>query len=458
MSPSRASQFVYTPSTLNQEVRQLLEHAMASVWVEGEISNLARPSSGHLYFTLKDASAQIRCALFRGRAAGLRHRPENGDQVRVQAKVSLYPARGEFQLVVEHLEDAGEGRLRQAFEALKARLEQEGLFREEAKRPLPSLPRRLAVITSPTGAAVRDVLTVLRRRFPALPVRIYPVPVQGEEAAPAIVRALELAARRGDVDVVLLTRGGGSLEDLWPFNEESVARAIHACPIPVVSAVGHEVDVTIADFVADRRAATPSAAAELLSPDGRGWLDRLRALERRLVAAGERHVREERRRLGQLRQRLAARHPGRQLQDRGQRLDELEQRLVRLTTVRLERARQHQAALQQRLARVHPGERIVAQRGRLDELHRRLVHAGRQSLERAGERFRNAHRALHAVSPLATLERGYAIVRDEHGRVLRDDREASVGDPVHARLARGGLECRVERIWSESPKEDETPS
>ncbi|MBK1727471.1 exodeoxyribonuclease VII large subunit, partial [Halorhodospira neutriphila] len=294
--PSEATP-VYTPSQLNQEVRGMLETALPTVWVEGEISNLARPASGHIYFTLKDAGAQVRCALFRGRASALRHRPGDGDQVRVRAKASLYPARGAFQLIVEHLEEAGEGALRQAFEALQQRLAAEGLFSAADKRPLPAQPQRLGVVTSPTGAAIRDVLTVLARRFPALPVLIYPVAVQGEGAAPAIARALELAGRRREVDVLLLTRGGGSLEDLWPFNEEAVARAIRACPIPVVSAVGHEVDVTIADLAADLRAPTPSAAAEALSPDAAAWLERTRALRRRLEAAGARHLQGQRRRL-----------------------------------------------------------------------------------------------------------------------------------------------------------------
>ncbi len=400
-----AGRVIYTPSRLNQEVRLLLETALPALWVEGEISNLARPSSGHLYFTLKDRDAQVRCAFFKGKAVGLHHRPENGDHVRVRAKVSLYPARGEFQLIVEHLEDAGEGALQRALEALKAKLQAEGLFDPARKRPLSRLPRRIGVITSPTGAAIRDVLTVLRRRFPALPVRIYPVPVQGDAAAPAIVEALVAAARRRDVDVLLLTRGGGSLEDLWPFNDERVVRAVHACPIPVVSAVGHEVDVTLSDLAADQRAATPSAAAELLSPDSAEWVERLTAHRRRITDAVRRLIRQRRDGLGALTRRLTAQHPGRRLKERAQRLDELEQRLVR--------------ACRDNLA------------GR------------RRTLE-------GLARALHAVSPLATLERGYAVVqRERDGTLLRDAVAVEVGETVRATLARGKIVARVESRHTE---------
>lgn len=266
---------VYTVSRLNQEVRLLLENVYPLIWVEGEISNLSRPSSGHYYFSLKDQEAQVRCAMFRNTAIRLRFQPKDGMQVLVRARVGLYPARGEFQLIIEHMEDAGDGRLRRAFEELKHKLQREGLFDAARKRPLPVPPRRLGIVTSPTGAAIHDVLTVLRRRFPLLPVLIYPVQVQGEGAAEQIAAAIRLANERKEVDLLLVTRGGGSLEDLWAFNEEVVARAIYASEIPVVSAVGHEVDVTIADLVADQRAPTPSAAAEMISPDAGAWLMQL---------------------------------------------------------------------------------------------------------------------------------------------------------------------------------------
>src|SRR5262245_43050897 len=280
---ARPAREVYTISRLNREGRTLLEKGFPPLWVEGEMSNLSRPGSGHLYFSLKDADAQVRCAMFRLQASRVRFPLRDGLKVIARARVTLYEPRGEFQLQVEQLEEAGEGALRRAFEALKARLAEEGVFDPSLKRPLPTLPRRIGVLTSPAGAALRDVLHVLERRFPAIPVCIYPIPVQGAEAAPRIAHMLRVAARRAECDVLILTRGGGSLEDLWPFNEEIVARALRACAIPVVSAVGHEIDVTIADFAADLRAPTPSAAAELVVPDAQAWLRQVATLAARLT-------------------------------------------------------------------------------------------------------------------------------------------------------------------------------
>src|SRR5690606_2193067 len=275
----------YTVSALNREARLILERRFVGLWVEGEISDLSRPSSGHLYWTLKDATGQIRCAMFRQQNRPLAFPLANGDQVLVRARVTLYEARGEFQLIVEEVEAAGEGLLRRRFEALKRKLAAEGLFDTARKRPLPRVPRRIGVVTSATGAAIRDVLIALRRRFPAIPVLIYPTPVQGEGAAQEIRRTLELAGRRAECDVLILTRGGGSLEDLWSFNEEIVARAIAASPIPVIVGVGHETDFTIADFVADLRAPTPSQAAELAVPDCREWRGRVVRIAEHLARA-----------------------------------------------------------------------------------------------------------------------------------------------------------------------------
>ncbi|ABI56047.1 exodeoxyribonuclease VII large subunit [Alkalilimnicola ehrlichii MLHE-1] len=447
---SQAPRTVYTVSQLNQEVRSLLETTLPPLWVEGEISNLARPRSGHLYFTLKDSAAQVRCAMFRNRNLLLRFQPGDGQRVLVRARAGLYPARGEFQLVVDHMEEAGEGALRRAFEALKARLEQEGLFDPAHKRPLPAFPRRLGVITSPTGAAIRDVLTVLRRRFPALPVLIYPVPVQGEGAGGQIAAAIEEADRRRDVDVVLVTRGGGSLEDLWAFNEEVVARAIHACGLPVVSAVGHEVDVTISDLVADQRAPTPSAAAELISPDGPALLHQVRGLRDRLLQLTTQHHRRASDRLNGLARRLQARHPGQLLRDRSQRLDELDQRLRHAMAQRLAR---HTQALDHLRARLRQGDPRLTIRRREEQrlaLERRLHAAVRQQLQAREQRLSGLGRALHAVSPLATLSRGYAIARQgADGPVLRDSTQVAPGDAVRVRLHRGQLDCRVERVHGE---------
>ncbi len=305
--PSRE---VFSISRLNREARALLERGLGSVWLEGEISNLSRPGSGHWYFSLKDAAAQVRCAMFRQRNLLVRFPVKDGAQVLARGRVSLYEARGEFQVVIEHLEEAGEGALRRRFEELKQKLQAEGLFDSQHKQPLPALPRRIGVITSPTGAAVRDILHVLRRRFPAIPVLVYPVAVQGEAAPREIVQALGLASARRDCDVLIVARGGGSLEDLWAFNDEAVARAIFACPIPVVSGVGHEVDFTIADFVADERAPTPSAAAERVVPDRAEWLRSLAATYRRMGLAMRRRLGDQRQALLLREQRLARVHPG----------------------------------------------------------------------------------------------------------------------------------------------------
>jgi len=436
---------IYTPSRLNREARDCLENRFALVWLEGEISNLSRPSSGHWYFSLKDAKAQVRCALFRNRALSLRTPPANGQQVLVQARVSLYEPRGDFQLIVEYLEEAGAGALRRAYDALRLRLEQEGLFSTEDKRPIPAFPRRVGLITSPTGAAIRDVLSVLQRRFPALPILVYPVAVQGEGAAAQVANALKLASERQDCDVLLLVRGGGSLEDLWSFNEEIVARAIHACEIPVVSGVGHETDVTIADFAADLRAPTPSAAAELISPDRVEWLRKFTALEQHLAAVMTRRLATDRQRLSWQEQALHRRHPGRQLQDRAQRLDELEQRLRYAWNIRLERGQNRLTGLNKRLLSRTPAPLIQRLRERYQTLVARLINTMQRNLERKAQRLDTIDRALNSLSPLQTLGRGYAIVRKVDTRqVIRQSAQAQPGEQVEALLAEGRLHCQVQ--------------
>ncbi|WP_207063706.1 exodeoxyribonuclease VII large subunit [Motiliproteus sp. SC1-56] len=428
-------------SQLNREARQLLEQGFGMLEVEGEISNFACPSSGHWYFTLKDSLAQVRCALFRNRNRFLKYRPQNGDQVRLRAKVSLYEGRGEFQLIGDYLEEAGAGALQAAFEQLKTKLQNEGLFDPAHKRPLPKLPQHLGVITSPTGAALRDVLSVLRRRFPALPVTLYPSAVQGEEAPAQLIRALALANRDRRCDVLIFTRGGGSLEDLWPFNDEGVARAVHASKIPVVSAVGHEVDFGISDFVADLRAPTPSAAAELVSPDASHWLQQFQALEARLLGRWQQQARLRHQQLRGLRQRL--RHPGQRLQEQAQRLDNLELRLKRLARQQQNQQRQRLSQLQARLLRCLPVGRVQQLQARRRELEERLQASQVHRLERLRLRLAAQAQALNAVSPLATLDRGYAIVRDAEGNVVRDCEQVAPGDQITARLARGSLACRV---------------
>ncbi|MFO8155244.1 MAG: exodeoxyribonuclease VII large subunit [Pseudomonadota bacterium] len=430
---------VISVSELNRTARQTLERAFGGVWVEGELSNVSRPRSGHIYFSLKDGQAQVRCAMFRGRNRLLDFEPCDGQQVVVRARVGFYEARGEFQLVVESMEESGAGELRRAFEALKKQLAAEGLFDAERKRPLPRLPNRVGVITSATGAALRDILTVLGRRFPAIEVVVYPVAVQGDEAAPAIVRMLELAARRAEVDVLLVGRGGGSLEDLWAFNEESVARAIAACPLPVVAAVGHETDVTIADFVADQRAATPSAAAELVSPDGAAWLEQVVGLERRLRATMARRLERLRERRAGLLRRL--RDPRRRLQEQAQRLDELESRLRRGMTRALEARRHHRDNLHRRLR--HPARQLAAAHETRARLHHRLERALHQRLRAHEQRLTLAVRQLDALRPTRVLERGYAILENDHGRVVRAPADAPPGTRLTARLASGRLTVAV---------------
>jgi len=435
---------VWTVSRLNREVRLLVETGLPALWIEGEVSNLARPASGHLYFSLKDEGAQVRCALWRSAALKLSFAPRNGMQLLVRGRVSVYEPRGEYQLIVEYAEEAGEGALRRRFEALKARLREEGLFDEAAKRPLPPLPRRIGVITSPSGAAIRDILHILRRRFPAVPVVIYPVPVQGEGAAAKIAAALALASERAECDVLILARGGGSLEDLWSFNEEIVARAIRASVIPVISGVGHEVDFTIADFAADRRAPTPSGAAEIAVPDAAEWLTRLNKDAGRLRNAIARRLSLKAERLAWQVRRLAVAHPGNRLRQYGQRLDELELRLGRGIAAALESRRQRLGRISAGLAAHSPGPRLRSARDRLDALGRRLATAARHHLERSRARADAAARTLHTVSPLATLDRGYAIVtRATDGQILRSARQVRPGDGIEVRLAEGGLSARV---------------
>jgi exodeoxyribonuclease VII large subunit len=442
-SPARPDRDVYTVSRLNREVRLLLERGFGILWLEGEISNLARPSSGHWYFSLKDAGAQVRCAMFRQRNMLCAVAPRDGQKVLVRARIGLYEPRGEFQLIIDHLEDAGLGALKRQFEELTARLAAEGLFAADRKRALPKLPKRIGIITSPTGAAVRDVLHVLARRFPAIPVLIYPVPVQGAKAAADIIAALTVAARRAECDVLILARGGGSLEDLWAFNDEALARAIVASPIPVITGIGHEVDFTIADFAADVRAPTPSAAAELVVPDAQDWLESVGRLNARLQRGMRRRIAEHRQRLLWLTGRAALVSPGARLREQAQRLDELEQRLTRALRRRLLERRERLRWLSGRAALVSPAARLAQQAQRLGSLQQRLERASLAALRRARERLKPLVRTLNAVSPLATLERGYAIV-SIGGVILRDAATVEPGTLIEARLATGRLRARVE--------------
>ncbi|MEZ5465593.1 MAG: exodeoxyribonuclease VII large subunit [Lysobacteraceae bacterium] len=435
---------VLSPSQLNTLARDLLEGSFPAVWVEGEISNLARPGSGHIYLTLKDARAQLRCAMFRPKSSWLRFQPANGMQVLVRGRLSLYDARGDYQLILDHMEEAGDGALRRAFEELKRRLDAEGLFDETRKQVLPKLVRRLGILSSPTGAAIRDVLSVLSRRFPLLDVELLPVPVQGAEAPAKIADMLRRADASGRYDAILITRGGGSLEDLAAFNNEALARAIADCRTPVVSAVGHEVDFSICDFVADLRAPTPSAAAELLVPDRHALAQRLDALSMRLQRHAGHRLQSLRLPLSQLRQRLQAASPQRSLKQGGERLRDLHRRLQVLRLRPLRDARLRIDGLHARLLRQHPANELPQRRQHLqrllDDLRRPLL----QRLRGRAERLSGLARALNAVNPLATLERGYAILDRENGGVITDAREVKVDERLRARLAHGELTLRVE--------------
>jgi exodeoxyribonuclease VII large subunit len=432
---------VLTVSQLNGRARVLLEDVFSNIWVEGEISNLSRPASGHVYFTLKDSGAQVRCALFRQSAARVRQVLKDGLAVKVRGKVSLFEGRGDYQLILDTVEPAGEGALRLAFDALKDKLSAEGLFSTERKVPLPLHPRRIGIISSPTGAVIRDIISVFRRRAPQIQLTLIPTAVQGRDAIAQIVRALRLADARG-FDALILARGGGSLEDLWCFNEEAVARAIDACVTPIVSAVGHETDVSISDFVADVRAPTPSAAAELLAPDASDLHRRVDNLKRRLVTRIQDRLMRERLRLEGISRRL--RHPGERLRQQAQRLDDLDMRLRRAFEQHTQKRAARLAHLQARLTAQHPGRTLALLRQRLDSLSQRLPRAIRETLKTRRLQLQSQMQTLHVVSPLATLSRGYSILLDERGHAIRSAEQTHNGQRLKARLGEGELQVRVE--------------
>lgn len=445
-APPAAASPVLSVSQLNRLARSLLEDNFPAVLVEGEISNLSIPASGHWYLTLKDDKAQLRCAMFRNRNMFVRLRPKDGMRVLVKGRLSLYEGRGDYQLLIDVLEETGAGALRQAFERLKALLQQEGLFDSARKRALPALPNHVAVLTSPTGAVVRDIISVLKRRFPGLPLTVVPVPVQGQQAAAELIRALTLVnARQGclaDVDVIVLARGGGSLEDLWSFNDEGLARAIASSALPVVSAVGHETDFTIADFVADVRAPTPSAAAELLSPDQQDLLQQFSQYAVLLQGSIRRKLQRSTLQLAGLRRRL--RHPGRRLQEQAQRLDELEARARRAIQARLQAGRQRTALLKSQLLRNSPHLLLAQKRQDNQHLARRLHLAMTRRLQQAQMDLARHGHALHTISPLATLARGYSITTTPDGKVLTSYRQVGAGATIRTRLDDGVLLSKVD--------------
>lgn len=417
-------QAAITVSQLNRKAKMLLEQGLARLWVEGEISNLARPASGHMYFSLKDDGAQIRAAFFRQRQRGPTIQLKDGDKVLAYGRVSIYEARGDYQLIVEQIEPAGEGALKREYDKLRLKLAAEGLFDEDRKQPLPKLPQRIGVITSPSGAAVRDILTVLRRRFPSVPVTIYPAAVQGDAAPGELIAALADAVRRDDCDVLIMGRGGGSIEDLWAFNNEQLARAIAACPIPLVSAVGHEVDFTIADFVADVRAPTPTAAAALVVPDRAEWISLVNRLAKRVARLGRRT-----------------------LEDRAQTLDYMLRRMAAGIRRQIASNQQDVALQRNALIQQSPAVRVEQSIGRLRNVQQRLTTAGRRSISDLKHRLQLAMRSLHSISPLATLERGYAVVLDaDSGKALTDVSSVKAGSEIRARLHSGELLATVKEV------------
>ncbi|NDO79445.1 exodeoxyribonuclease VII large subunit [Citrobacter sp. NCU1] len=449
---------IFTVSRLNQTVRLLLEQEMGQVWISGEISNFTQPSSGHWYFTLKDDTAQVRCAMFRNSNRRVTFRPQHGQQVLVRANITLYEPRGDYQIIVESMQPAGEGLLQQKYEQLKAALQAEGLFDQQRKKSLPSPAHCVGVITSKTGAALHDILHVLKRRDPSLPVIIYPTAVQGDDAPGQIVRAIELANVRNECDVLIVGRGGGSLEDLWSFNDERVARAIFASQIPVVSAVGHETDVTIADFVADLRAPTPSAAAEIVSRNQQELLRQVQSAQQRLEMAMDYYLANRARRFTQIHHRLQQQHPQLRLARQQTALERLQKRMRFALENQLKRASSQQQRLVQRLNQQSPQPRIHRAQTRLQQLEYRLAETLRAKLSATRERFGNAVTHLEAVSPLSTLARGYSVTRTADGAVLKQVKQVKTGEIMTTRLEDGWVESQVLDITSVKLKRKRRPA
>ncbi|ENQ8747918.1 exodeoxyribonuclease VII large subunit [Vibrio parahaemolyticus] len=440
---SKTNQNIFTVSRLNAEVRLLLENEMGIVWLVGEISNFSAPVSGHWYLTLKDSRAQVKCAMFRGNNRRVTFKPANGNQVLVKARLSLYEPRGDYQLIIESMQPEGDGRLQQEFEELKMTLAAEGLFAQTNKLPLPEHPKRVGIITSKTGAALYDILDVLKRRDPSLPVVIYPTMVQGDDAAIQIAQAIGRANSRNECDVLIVGRGGGSLEDLWCFNNEILARTIAASQIPIISAVGHEVDMTIADFVADVRAPTPSAAAELVSRDNSHKDQSLVAKQHKLASAMRYYLAQQKQQAAQLLHRLERQHPSYQLQRQSQQLDELDMRLRRAMQRFIDTRQQAVERKHHRLQLNSPVKHLAQQKSRLERIEHKLLDAMDRKLLTMRHQLAIAAEKLDTVSPLATLKRGYSITQTEQGKVVTSADDVKTGDLLVTRLANGEIHSTV---------------
>jgi exodeoxyribonuclease VII large subunit len=447
---TRTTEHVYTPSELNREIRLHLEMGFPRLLLEAEISNLSRPASGHMYFSLKDDKAQIRCALFRSSAARLAIQPENGMKVLARGRISLYEPRGEYQLIVDSLQDAGEGLLQRRFEELKKKLESEGLFDPAHKKELPAYPRRIALVTSPGGAAIRDILHVLERRWPVAAVRLYPVLVQGKEAPEQIRNAIESANRHGWAELLIAGRGGGSLEDLVAFNDEAVARSLYESGIPVVSAVGHETDFSICDFVADLRAPTPSAAAELATPDQAVLNESFRRAGRQLQRRIQDRLHRDTQGLDHLTHRLAQRHPASRLQEQARQLDSSRSSLYRSVRRLLLDRGLELTNISRRIAYHQPGRKLEELIARVDSAKKAMNQLAQNNVRVKQEKLRELTRTLNAVSPLETISRGYAVIHDPRtGEIISSVSQVAAGDDIVAQVKDGRIFSKVKSTRSD---------
>jgi len=433
---------VYQVSDLSNEMRRLMEASYPEIWIEGELSSLSTPASGHLYFTLKDSQSQLRCAMFKGRASINSYRPKAGDLVRVRAKISVYAARGDLQCIVQYIEESGEGLLQRRFEELKQSLNQQGLFNQNSKKALPAFPKRIGLITSPSGAAITDILSTLKRRCPGIPVMVYPAVVQGDSASKSLIDALSNAVQHNECDVLIISRGGGSMEDLWCFNDEQLAHSIHNCPIPIVSGVGHEVDVTIADLTSDLRAPTPTAAAELISPDTSHLISGLQSLHFRLPRAMERLTQRLAQNVDMTTRQLI--HPRQQLTQKKQNLQQsskrLENAIKRINTFNVQRLMQTTQHFQT------PNRKIQRHGAKVNALSQRLKLAQQNQFTQTTQKFNALGEQLNLVSPLATLDRGFSIARDENTSILRSTKQIKATQAIEVQLSDGNLKCTVNSI------------
>ena len=435
---------IYTVSRLNREVRTILETGFPLLWIEAELSNFARPASGHWYFSLKDEAAQVKCAMFRNRNQLVKVLPENGKQVLVRAKIGLYEPRGDYQLIIEHMEEAGDGALRRKFELLKTKLSQEGLFDATHKQAIPDAVKRVGIITSSTGAAIHDILTTLKRRYPMEKTIVYPVPVQGKGASRKISDAIKKANTRNEVDVIILARGGGSLEDLWEFNEEEVARAIYASKIPVVTGIGHEVDFTIADFVADQRAATPTAAAELISPDRYQQLQKIASLESHLTYLIEQNLQQKQQQLDWLSKRI--RHPKDQLQIIKNKVNELSQRNIASMKNMIQARRSQAELIHAKIQQHNPSHQLKQLKQQYENISSRFKISSQQIVLSRSKKLEQLIYTLDAVSPLHTLKRGYAIIKDENNNIVRKVKDVKKNQLIKTELAKGSILSTITEI------------